>query len=109
MCACVLSHVQLFVTLWTVACYAPLSMEFSRQEYWIVLAFPSSGDLPKPEIKCASPTLVGRLFTNEPPGLPFLSDCTVYNTSGTETTDWDSNPCAGTQTQPKPTVPGFRT
>ena len=36
-----LSHVQLFVTPWTVACQAPLSMEFSRQEYWSGLPFPT--------------------------------------------------------------------
>ena len=48
-----LSCVQLFVTLWTVACYAPLSMEFSRQEYWIVLA--------------------GEVFTTEPPEKPSTS------------------------------------
>ena len=40
-CVCVLSHVRLFVTLWTVAHQAPLSMGFSRQEYWIGLPFPS--------------------------------------------------------------------
>ena len=43
-----LSHVQLFATLWTVAHQAPLSMEFSRQENWSVLPFPSPGDLPDP-------------------------------------------------------------
>ena len=43
---CILSHVQLFATPWTVACEAPLSMEFSRQEYWRGLPFPSSGDHP---------------------------------------------------------------
>ena len=46
---CVLSHfshVQLFVTLWTVANQDLLLMEFSRQEYWSGLPFPSSGDLP---------------------------------------------------------------
>ena len=37
------SHVQLFVTPWTVVCQAPLSMEFSRQEYWSGLPFPSLG------------------------------------------------------------------
>ena len=41
----VLSHVRLFVTPWTVAHQAPLSMEFSRQEYWSGLPFPSPGDL----------------------------------------------------------------
>ena len=40
------SHVQLFVTLWTVACQVPLSMEFSRQEYWNGLPFPTPGNLP---------------------------------------------------------------
>ena len=39
---------QLFVTPWTVACQAPLSMRFSRQEYWSRLPFPSPGDLPDP-------------------------------------------------------------
>ena len=47
-CACVLSHVQLFATLWTVAQQAPLSMGFSRQEYWSALPFPSLGHLPDP-------------------------------------------------------------
>ena len=46
-----LSHVQLFVTPWTVAHHAPLSMGFSRQEYWSGLSFPSPGDLPDPGIK----------------------------------------------------------
>ena len=40
-----LSHVQLFPASWTVACQAPLSMEFSRQEYWSEVTFPSPGDL----------------------------------------------------------------
>ena len=40
-----LSHVQLFLTLWTVACHTPLSMEFSRQEYWSGLPFPSPSQL----------------------------------------------------------------
>ena len=40
------SHVQLFVTLWTVACQAALSMGLSRQKYWNELPFPSPGDLP---------------------------------------------------------------
>ena len=53
--ACVLSHVQLFVTLWTVACQAPLFMEFSRQDYWSELPFPPPGDLPDPGIKPVSP------------------------------------------------------
>ena len=44
--ACMLSRFQLFVTLWTVACQAPLSMGFSRQEYWSGLPFPPLGDVP---------------------------------------------------------------
>ena len=52
-----LSHVQLFVTPWTVAYHVPLSMGFSRQEYWSGLPFPSSGDLPKPGIELGSPAL----------------------------------------------------
>ena len=60
------SHVQLSATLWTVACQAPLSMGFSRQEYWSGLPFPSPGDLPNPGIEptsLASPALVGRFIT----------------------------------------------
>ena len=52
-----LSHVWLFVTLWTGACQAPLSMDFPRQEYWSGLPFPSSADLPHPGIEPRSPTL----------------------------------------------------
>ena len=60
------SHVQLFVTLWIVACQAPLSMGFSRQEYWSGLPCPLPGDLPYPGIEPASlmsPALAGRFFT----------------------------------------------
>ena len=52
-----LSRVWLFVTPWTVAHQAPLSMGFSRQEYWSGLPFPSPGDLPNPGIEPGSPTL----------------------------------------------------
>ena len=51
------SRVQLFVTLWTIAHQAPLSVEFSRQEYWNGLPFPSLGDLSDPEIEPRSPAL----------------------------------------------------
>ena len=50
---------------------APLSLEFSRQEYWNGLPFPTPGDLPNPGIKPASlvsPALVGGFFTTVPPG-----------------------------------------
>ena len=46
-----------FATPWTVARQAPLSMGFSRQEYWSELPFPSQGDLPDPGIKPTSPAL----------------------------------------------------
>ena len=52
-----LSHVQLFVTPWTVIYQATASMGFSRQEYWIGLPFPSPGDLPDSGIEPRSPTL----------------------------------------------------
>ena len=51
------------MTPWTVACQAPLSMGFPRQEYWSGLPFPSSGDLPDPGIEATSPVLVGGFFT----------------------------------------------
>ena len=52
-----LSCVQLFVTPWTVARQAPLSLGFPRQEYWSGLPFPSPGDLPEPGIKPEAPAL----------------------------------------------------
>ena len=45
---------------------APLSMEFSRQEYWSGLSFPSPGDLPDPKIEPVSPALAEGFFTTEP-------------------------------------------
>ena len=63
---CVLSHfshVQLFVTLWTVAHQAPLSTGFSRQEYLSGLPYPPPGRLPDPGIEPASAALAGRFFT----------------------------------------------
>ena len=62
---CLFSRVQLFVTPWTVAYQAPLSMRFSRQEYWSGLPFPTPRDLPDPGIEpasLASPPLAGRFF-----------------------------------------------
>ena len=62
-----LSRVRFFVTPWTLACQAPLSMEFSRQEYWSGLSFPSPGDLPDPGIKPKSlvfPALASKFFTS---------------------------------------------
>ena len=64
-----LSHVQLLATPWTVAYQDPMSMGFSRQEYWSGLPFPSSGDLPDPGIKPRSPTLWADALSSEPPGM----------------------------------------
>ena len=61
-CARMLSQVRLFATPWTVTCQAPLSMEFSRQEYWSGLPFPTPRDLPNLGIEPASPTLAGGFF-----------------------------------------------
>ena len=61
-------HVRLFVTLWTVVPQAPLSMEFSRQEYWSELPRPPPGYLPDPGIKpvsLTSPASAGRFFTTD--------------------------------------------
>ena len=58
------SRVRLFATPWTVACQAPLSMDFSRQEYCSGLPFPTPGDLPKAGIEPVPLTpSVGRFFT----------------------------------------------
>ena len=56
-CVCVLSHVRLFVTPLSVARQAPLSIGFSRPEYYSGLPFPSTGDLPTPGIELTSPAL----------------------------------------------------
>ena len=69
---CVPSCDQLLAMPWTVALQAPLSMEFSRQEYCSGLRFPSSGDLPDPGTEPVSPALAGGFFTTEPPGKPML-------------------------------------
>ena len=59
---------RLFVTLWTVAHQASLSLGFSRQEYWSGLPFPPSGDFPDPGIEAASPALQADSFLAEPSG-----------------------------------------
>ena len=66
----VLNHVQLFETPWTVAFQAPLSVEFSRQEYWSGLPFPPPGDLYHPGIKPASPASPALASPLAPPGKP---------------------------------------
>ena len=72
-CAQLLSHVRLFATPWTVAHQAPVFMQFSRQEYWSGLPFPSPGDLPALRIEPESPALAGRFFTTAPPGKPAIT------------------------------------
>ena len=52
-----LSQVRLFATPGSVSSQTPLSVEFSRQEYWRALQFPTSGDLPYPETELVSPAL----------------------------------------------------
>ena len=71
-----------FATLWTVAHQAPLSVEFSRQEYWSELSFPPPGDLPDPGIKPvspASPAFAGRFFTIQPAGKPSVLTTALQN------------------------------
>ena len=61
------------VVPWTVACQAPLSMGFPRQEHWSGLPFPPPGDLPDPGIEplsLMSPALAGRFFSTESLGKP---------------------------------------
>ena len=65
-----LSHVQLFGIPWSVASQTPLSMGFSRQEYWSGLPFPPPGDLPHPEIKPRSLALQEDSLLSESPGKP---------------------------------------
>ena len=82
-----LSHVRLFVTSWTVACQAPLSMGFSRQEYWSGLTFPTPGDLLDPRMEptsLASPALAGSFCRTAPPGkitqrVPWFNATQMYD------------------------------
>ena len=57
-------------TPWTVACQAPLSVGFPRQEYWSELPFPSPGDLPNPGFEPVCPALQAFSLLSEPPGKP---------------------------------------
>ena len=69
-CCCVSD----FATPWTVAHQAPLSMGFSKQEYWSGLPFPSPGDLPHPGTESESLTSAGRFFTTAPPEKPIVAE-----------------------------------
>ena len=93
-----LSSVQLFVTPWTVAYQAPLSMEFSRQEYWSGLPFPSPGALPDPGIELGTPALQADALLSDPPQfgfslilksvifIIFIRKCSLSNICGGERT-----------------------
>ena len=71
MCVCCqFCCVQLFVMLWNMVLQAPLSMGFSRQEYWSGLSCPPPGDLPKPAIEPRSPALQADSLPFEPPQKP---------------------------------------
>ena len=71
MCLCsVASVVSDSVTPWTVACHVPFALEFSRQEYWSVLLFPSPEDLPNPGIEPESPALQADSLSSELPVKP---------------------------------------
>ena len=70
-CVCVLGHVQLFATPWTVTHQALLSMEFSGQEYWSGFPLPTPGTIPHPGTEptsLAPPALAGGFFIIDPPG-----------------------------------------
>ena len=81
-----LSYIRLFVTLWIVARQAPLSMGFSKQEYWNGLPFPSPGKLPDPGIKPGSPALQASSLLNEPPGKRWVN--TEYQLTRAEIPGW---------------------
>ena len=72
---CRFSCVRPFVTLWTIACQAPLSMGFSRQEYWSNLPFPTPVDLPDPGIEQSSNWQVSSLPPVPPERLPRVCVC----------------------------------
>ena len=73
----------LFATPWTVACQAPLSLGFPRQEYWSGLPFSSPGDLSDPGMEPVSPALQG-FFTAEPLGKPLNCPCLFLNPTWVE-------------------------
>ena len=79
MCACTCAKLlqsSLFANPWIVGHQAPLSMRFSRQEYWSGLPCPPPGDLPNPGIKPRSPTLQADSLPAEPQGKPIILWCT---------------------------------
>ena len=89
-CVCYsLSRVRLFVTPRTVAHQASLSMEYSRQEYWSGLPFPSPVDLPDPEIEPGSPALQADSLPSEPPGKPQEEKASMLFQAWGKDVSWD--------------------
>ena len=86
-CACMPGHfscVQLFVTLWTIACQPPLSVGFSSQEYWSGLPRSPPGGLPDPGIQLTcftSPALAGRFFTTSTTWEALVLSTVIWNLS----------------------------
>ena len=92
-CAKSLSCVWLFAIPWTVACQTPLSMEFSRQEFWSGLPFPSPRDLPDPGNKPRSPALQQILYCLSHQGSPYtLLYCSVTQSCPTLCDPVDCSP-----------------
>ena len=90
MCVFVLSHVQFFVTPWTIARQAPLSIKQSRQEYWSVLPFPLPGESSQPRDQTSIShvfRLAGRFFTTGPPEKPQV--CSEIPSMACEDRSWD--------------------
>ena len=83
-----LSRVWLFSNPWTIACQDPLSMEFSRQEFWSGLPFPSPGDLPNLGTEPGSSALQADSSPSEPPGKPFCGPVAKFYSLKTENSCW---------------------
>ena len=97
LCA-VLSHVQFFATPCTVALQAPLSKEFSRQEYWSGLPFPPPEDLPDPGIRpgsLVSPSLASRFFTTASPRIFSFKNYSRNSPGGRVAKITSSSQCRG--------------
>ena len=94
MCACSLSRVRLFATPWTVARQAPLSVQFSRQEYWSGFPFPPPGDLPDTGMEPTSPVLQADSLPPSHQGSPTWTQPDNNNGSSRETEPSDPECCA---------------
>ena len=75
-------YIHIIYAPWTIACQPPLSMEFSRQEYWSGLPFPSPWDLLKPGIKPGFPALQADSYLSKPPGKPLELEYQHTNVAG---------------------------